>query len=263
MRPLEKGFLNDLPPPYLTLGELQQTWLYGGYPEPIFNPNPHFFLQWMENYEKTYLYRDIGQLFPKLNKIVFQRFLSMLCKLSSTILNKSDLARALEVSEGSIRQFLSIAEGTFIWRQLPSYEKSVHRSIVKMPKGYIRDSGLLHALLKVTDLQTLYQDPVVGHSFEGFIIEEILKGLESLMLTHWSPYYYRTRSGVEIDLIIEGPFGTLPIEIKYGSSPHPRQWKAIDAFVEDNQLNFGLLINQASEARWLSPRVFQLPVNYL
>ena len=187
----------------------------------------------------------------------------MLCRLSSTILNKSDIARALEVSEGSIRQFLTIVEGTFVCRSLPSYEKAITKTIIKMPKGYLRDSGLLHALLKITHESSLYLDPIVGHSFEGFVIEEIIKGLQSTWLTHWTPYYYRTRAGAEIDLILEGPFGVLPIEIKYGSHTDPRNLKNLEAFIVDHHLEFGLLINQSEHARWISRSVFQLPVNYL
>ena len=95
----------------------------------------------MENYQATYINRDIAALFPKLNKIAYQRFLTMLSQLSSTIVNKSELARAIEISESTIREYLMIAEGSFFWRQLTSFENKITKSIVKMPKGYIRDSG--------------------------------------------------------------------------------------------------------------------------
>ncbi len=222
-----------------------------------------FYWQWMENYEMTYIYRDIAKLYPRLNKVAYQRFLSMLCSLSATILNKSELARALEVSEGTVREFLTIAEGTFLWRQLPSYEKSSSKSIIKMPKGHVRDNGLLHSLLRITDSQQLFQNPILGRSFEGYVSEELIKGLQSLMISHWQAYYYRTRGGAEIDLILEGPFGTLPIEIKYGTKTSLRQLRALEEFVKDNQLPFALLINQAEKPYWLSKHVFQLPATYL
>lgn len=132
-----------------------------------------------------------------------------------------------------------------------------------MPKGYIRDTGLLHTLLRITDFNQLFNDPIVGHSFEGFIIEEIIKGLQSTMLTHWKPYYYRTRGGAEIDLILQGSFGILPIEIKYGIKVSNRQLTSLENFVKNHELPFGLLINQADKACWLSSCVFQLPANYL
>jgi predicted AAA+ superfamily ATPase len=260
---LSPQYFKSLEAPSISLQDIQKAWYLGGYPEPILENDETFYLHWMENYEDAYIYRDIARQYPKLNKVSFQRFISMLSKLSGTILNKSDIARALEVSESSIREYLSLAEGTFLWRALPSYEKSGLKNTVKMPKGHIRDSGLLHSLLGITHLEKLYHDPIVGRSFEGFIIEEILKGLTATMLTHWSPYYYRTRGGAEIDLILEGPFGCLPIEIKYGINVTKRQLTSLEQFVIDRKLPFGLLINQASEPCWLTRHVFQLPANYL
>ena len=262
-KPLNNKAIENLKKPKILLKDIQEIWLEGGYPEPVLKESKEFYLQWMENYENTYINRDIAKLYPKLNKIAYQRFLTMLCKLSGTILNKSNISRALEVSEGSIREYLSIASGTFLWRQIPSYEKSKTKSIVKMPKGHIRDSGLLHTLLRITNEDALFNDPIIGQSFEGFVIEEIIKGLQATMLTHWSAYYYRTRSGAEIDLILDGPFGVLPIEIKYGSSCDYRKLKTLENFVIENNLKFGLLINQSKEACWLSKYIYQLPATYI
>ena len=261
--PVTREAIEQLPEPSLTFADIQKAWLHGGYPEPVLKNSQEFFLQWMENYEATYIHRDVARLYPKLNKAAYQRFLNMLCKLSGTILNKSNLARALEVSEGSVREYLGIAEGTFLWRSVLSYENSVSKSVVKMPKGYIRDSGLLHMLLKITSEAQLFQDPVVGNSFEGFVIEELIKGLEATMLTHWGYAYYRTRAGAEVDFILKGPFGTIPIEIKYGTRTDIKQLKNLKNFVMDNNLPFGLLINQSSQACWLDRHIFQLPASYL
>ncbi|MGD9591134.1 MAG: ATP-binding protein [Candidatus Berkiella sp.] len=262
-KPITSQALENLPKPSLTLEDIRDAWINGGYPEPNLKKSHEFFLQWMENYEATYIYRDIARLYPKLNKTAYQRFLTMLCKLSGTILNKSEIARALEVSEGSIREYFAIAEGTFLWRSVSSYENSVSKSIVKMPKGYVRDSGLLHTLLNITSESALYNDPIVGNSFESFVIEEIIKGLQATMLTHWSYHYYRTRSGAEVDLILKGPFGIIPIEIKYGVSTKSSMLKNLKNFVIDNELPFGLLINQSTQACWLDRYIYQLPASYL
>lgn len=261
--PMTAKSLDDLPKPLLTLENVQQAWIYGGYPEPHLNESKSFYLQWMENYEATYVHRDIARLYPKLNKTAYQRFLNMLCALSGSILKKSDIARALEVSEGSIREYLNILEGTFLWRAVPSYEHSISKSIIKMPKGHVRDSGLLHTLLGITTSTALYNHPIVGHSFEGFVIEELLKGLQATMLTHWSYYYYRTRSGAEVDLILRGPFGTIPIEIKYGTHTNPKSLRNLKQFVIENEIPFALLINQSTQACWLDRHIFQLPATYL
>jgi hypothetical protein len=217
----------------------------------------------MENYYKTYISRDIANLFPRLNKIAYQRFISILGKLSGTIINKSELARAIEINEKSVREYLNIAEGTFLWRHLLSFENNVIKSVIKMPKGHIQDSGLLHYLLKINSLDELYHHPIIGNSFEGFVIEELIKGLQAIPVYNWQSYYYRTRSGAEIDLILDGAFGILPIEIKYGSKVEFRKLKSLANFIEEHKAPFGLLINQADTAKWLTPTIYQLPVEWL
>lgn len=247
----------------LPLEKIQHVWLYGGYPEPLLSGDPVFHDLWMKEYHDTYINRDIAKLFPQLNKLAYQRFLSMLCHLSGTILNKSDIARSLGVNEKSIRDYLQIVSGTFLWRQILSYEKNKTKTLVKLPKGHIRDAGLLHYLLNIDSFEKLYGHPIVGRSFEGFVIEEILRGIAAIQTTNWQANYYRTRHGVEIDLILDGKFGILPIEIKYGSTVKIRQLQHLEAFVENNNLPFGLLVNQSEKACWLTKKIFQLPVGYL
>lgn len=262
LQPLNKAYLPTGTPP-LDRSLMQKAWLQGGYPEPITTSEPGFYAQWMQQYYDTYINRDIAALFPKLNRINYRRFLEMLASLSGNILNKANLARALEISEGSVREYLTIAEETFLWRNIPSYEKTAVKTVVKMPKGYIRDTGLLHHFLRIDTLDKLYNHPSVGCSFESFVIEEIIKGLQALMITNWDVYYYRTRAGAEIDLIIEGLFGVLPIEIKYGSSVSRSQLQSLTRFIEEHDLPFGLIINQSESPEWLTPRIYQLPIGWL
>lgn len=259
---LSSHFLKELKP-QLTSSQMQVLWLKGGYPEPLLEDNALFQQQWMENYRETYIHRDIAQLFPRLNRVAFQRFLQVLCKLSGTIINKSDLARAIEVSEGTIREYMAIAAGTFLWRVLPSYEKNILKSIIKMPKGHLTDTGLLHYLLRFGTLDDLYENAMVGHSFEGFVIEEIIKGLQATFVTNWQTNYYRTRNGAEIDLILSGPFGILPIEIKYGTTVKMKQLSALTQFIKEHNLPFGLVINQSDTIEWLTPEIIQMPVGCL
>ncbi len=247
----------------LSLPQIQTVWLRGGYPEPVLNLDKYFYNQWMNNYRDTYINRDIAKLFPRLNKPNYQRFLQMLCQVSGTILTKSELARAIETSEKTITEYLTIATGTFLWQPLLSYEKNITKSIVKMPKGFIRDTGLLHYLLKIGDENDLYFHPKAGSSFEGFVIEEIYKGLQALPITNWDMYYYRTRAQAEIDLILDGFFGILPIEIKQGIKVKSNQLISLSKFIEEHQLHFGLVINQSQEPMWLTPKIYQLPVTWL
>ena len=119
---INKRNLVEGPAP-LSNKNMQMIWLRGGYPEPVLTAGNDFFNQWMENYRNTYINRDVARLFPRLNKLAFQRFLTILSKLSGTLINKSDVGRTIEISESSVREYLSIIEGTFIWRSLSSYKK--------------------------------------------------------------------------------------------------------------------------------------------
>ncbi len=249
--------------PLLSREQIQRHWFYGGYPEPSLNHDVQRYAVWMNNYRATYINRDIAKLFPKLNRQSYRRFLTMLCKLSGTIINKSQVGRAVEASESTIRDYLEIADGTYVWRIVSSFEASVAKSITKMPKGYIRDSGLLHYLSGIHDIESLKSNPVVGASFEGFVCEELIKGLEATHVENWSLYYFRTRGGAEVDLVLEGPFGVLPIEIKYGSSVKRSSLKSLIAFVKDNKLPMGMLINQGDRVEWITPEIVQVPVGWL
>ena len=261
-QPLSRDYLPRGKAPLLQQ-EVHRAWLRGGYPEPIAFEDQRLFSEWMDNYRETYVNRDIAALFPRLNKITYQRFLTTLGKLSGAMINKAELARNIEISESTVKDYFDIADGTFLWRKLPAYHSDSRKSLVKMPRGHLRDSGLLHHLLKIPSEEMLYADPRVGASFESFVIEELLKGLETTLVSNWDSTYYRTRSGAEIDLILDGPFGLLPIEIKYGVKTELKKLVGLQQFVRENQLAFGLLINQATEARWLTPEIYQLPVGWL
>lgn len=242
--------------------QTQDFWFKGGYPEPSMMTDNSIYQEWMVNYETTYLNRDIARLFPKLDKIAYRKFITMLGELSGKTLNKSDIARSISVSEPTIHDYLEIASGTFLWRSLPSFEHNVTKRVVKMPRGHIRDSGLLHHLLHMGSLKQLQTSVVAGFSFESYVIEEILKGLQDARIQAQA-YYYRTHSGAEIDLILQGNFGILPIEIKYGSTILGRQLRSMTEFIQDHDLPFGVVINQAEKIEWLTKNIIQIPVGYL
>ncbi|EKE01648.1 MAG: hypothetical protein ACD_21C00083G0006 [uncultured bacterium] len=260
---LTKEKLNLSKKPPISIAEMQHIWLQGGYPEPMLQNNKNFYNNWMENYRSTYVNRDIAKLFPRLNKIAFRNFLHILSKLSGTIINRSNLARTLEISEGSVREYLKIAEDTFIWRNLPSFEHNIIKAVIKMSRGFMRDSGLLHNFLRIDNQEALYNDPIRGQSFEAFITEELIKGLQATTVTNWQAYYYRTRGGAEIDLLLDGPFGLLPIEIKCATIIPPKQLTALTQFVIEHKLPFGILINQSEQITWLNQHVVQIGAGWI
>ena len=249
--------------PQLSTEELQHHWFWGGYPEPVLHPRKEFHASWMQAYFDSYINRDLKQLFPRMDSVRFRRFVRMLAQLSGTIVNRRELAQAVEVSEPTIKDYIDIASGTFIWRSLTSFEHQVKKAIIKMPKGHYCDSGLLHYLIRISSYESLYDHPLVGRSFESFIIEEILKGISALDVVGWTSHYYRTRNKAEIDLILHGPFGIIPIEIKYGIRTPARALVTLRSFVREHQLPFGILINNAQNIEWLNNEVIQIPATYL
>ena len=251
-------FLKNLKPE-ISHDQSMQAFLKGGYPEPILEKNDRFYDAWMENYVQTYVQRDIRTLFPRLDLIKYQRFISMLSGLTGTIINRSQVGRSLDISEKAIRDYLQIAEGSYIWRNIPSYEKSISKSVIKMPRGHIRDSGLSNFIQGITNREQLLNYPNVGATFEAFVSEEIIKGMQAMEIVNWDYYYFRTRNGAEIDLIVEGPFGCLPIEIKLGSVIKQRQLLTLKDFVYKNNLPFGIVINNSDDVQLVAERILQLP----
>ena len=243
--------------------DVMTHFLYGGYPEPALE-DTNFHEAWMANYVKTYIERDIRALFPGLSIENYRRFISMLSTLSGTIINRSELGRSLNVSEGTIRNYLDIAEGTHVWRSIPHLEKTVAKSVVKMPRGYIRDNGILHYLLRIRDLERLYVHPGVGASFEGFVTEEILQGLSVQTGSPWQVAYYRTRNGAEVALILISPDGDrIPVEIKFGVSTRASDLSGLRRFVEQESLPYGIVVNNAESVRMLTPNIIQIPAGSL
>ncbi len=247
--------------PIIDHDHVMETFLKGGYPEPILEKNDRFFNAWMENYYQTYIQRDSRTLFPRLDLIKYQRFIAMLSALSGTIINRSQVGRSLDISEKSIRDYLEIAGGSYIWRNIPSYEQSVSKSVVKMPKGNFRDSGLANFIQGIHSRNQLMNYPYVGAGFEAFISEEIIKGIQTTDAVNWNYYYFRTRNGAEIDMILKGPFGTLPIEIKLGSVIKQRQIHTLKNFVYNNELPLGLVINNSDNVELVADRIIQLPAS--
>lgn len=251
-------FLKGLEPK-ISHDQFMQAFLKGGYPEPVLEKDERFYDVWMESYIQTYIQRDIRTLFSRLDLVKYQRFVSMLSALSGTIINRSQVGRSLDISEKAIRDYLQIAEGSYIWRNTPSYEKSTSKSVVKMPKGNIRDSGLANFIQGMTKREQLLNYPNVGAAFEAFISEEIIKGIQATEIVNWNHYYFRTRNGAEIDMILEGPFGTLPIEIKFGSAIKQRQIQTLKNFVYKNNLPLGIVINNSDDVQLVADRIIQLP----
>jgi hypothetical protein len=245
----------------LTLLQVRDYWFQGGYPEPWLSGNEEFRSLWSRHYIDAYLLRDVGALFPNLNRDRFRQFIALLSQLSGDILNNANIARTLGVSEPTVRDWLRIAHDTFLWRHIPAWDRSAAKQLVKHPKGFLRDSGLLHRLLRIQDHNMLSSHPAIGKSWEGMVVETLLRGFENAGIDV-EPFHYRTRGGAEIDLILEGQFGSahlLPVEIKLTQQSDKRALRSLSEFVAAHDCPLGLVINNDERPRWLDERILAIP----
>ncbi len=249
--------------PSRTFPEVKHYLLKGGYPEPLLKNRKDFHLDWMENYFKTYIDRDMRALFPGIDLLKYQRVIKMLSSVSGTIINKAEIARSAETSEKSVRDYLQIISGTFVWRELPAFKTSKIKTTLSSPKGHFRDSGLLLFLQNIFSLQELDTYPRLGNVFESFVIEELIRGAQVTKARNVAAYHFRTKAGAEIDLLLEGSFGLLPVEIKYRSYTTIKQLAAMKHFLERLELPYGIVVNNCEAPSLIAENIIQIPAGCL
>jgi len=191
-------------------------WLRGGYPKSVLAKNNDVSFEWRLNYIRTFLERDIPQLGFNIPANTLQRLWQMLAHNQGQTLNSAKLGNSLDRSANTVRHYIDILEQTFLIRTLAPYSVNVKKRLVKSPKVYLRDSGLLHALLDIETMNNLMGHPVYGSSFEGYVIENILANLP-----RWKPYFYRTTGGAELDLVLTRGTEIIAVEIKASTAPKP------------------------------------------
>ena len=189
-------------------------WVRGGYPRSILAENDEVSFQWREDYIRTFLERDIPQLGFRIPASTLGRFWRMLAHSHAQVLNSSKLADSMGVSSHTIRKYVDLLEQTFVVRVLEPYSADIRKRLIKSPKIYIRDSGILHSLLGIENMQDLFSNPVYGASFEGYIIENILSEMP-----RWQASFYRTSNGAEIDLVLTKGTKKIAVEVKSSTSP--------------------------------------------
>ena len=191
-------------------------WVRGGFPESLLAPNAARSLRWRQDFIRSYLERDIPQFGPRIAAETLRRFWGMLAHHQGGLLNTAQFARNLGVDAKTAASYLDLLADLLIVHRLPAWHANLGKRLVKSPKVYVRDSGLVHALLNVADKEALLAHPIVGQSWECFIIENLLVGAGDKA----QGYFYRTGGGAEIDLLLAWPGGKLwAIEIKRSLSP--------------------------------------------
>lgn len=195
---------------------LKDHWFRGGFPESLKATNHNHRKRWLRSFIETFIYRDLQELNYIITPKLIQNLLEMLTYINGNILNMSDLSRSLGVSNPTINRYLDILEGGFIINRLQPFFINVSKRIIKAPKIYIRDSGILHNLANIESYDQLFGHTIIGGSFEGYVIEQIRRSVT----TDWKFYFYRTQKGAEADLILITPNGRkICIEIKLSTSP--------------------------------------------
>jgi len=178
---------------------VDRLWLRGGFPDSFLAPSDRASLEWRLAFIRTYLERDVPMLGPRVPAETLHRFWQMLAHNQGQTLNAARIAEGLGVSGNTVGRYLDIMVDLLLVRRLQPWASNAGKRLVKTPKVYVRDSGLVHALLGIRDHEELLGHPVVGSSWEGTLIENIHEALPSTARTS----FYRTSHGVEVDLVIE------------------------------------------------------------
>ncbi len=195
---------------------LDKLWLRGGYPDAFLAKKNNFVEQWHYNYIKTYIERDLPNLGLKTNKNILIKLLQMSSHIHGDVINYNNLAKSLGLSSNTIKKYISFFESAFIIRLLQPFHTNIKKRLIKSPKIFIRDSGILHYLQNINEKEDLYGNPILGNSWEGFVIEQIIE----LLPNKYQYFFYRTHDGSECDLVIaKSQKPIVSIEIKYSSSP--------------------------------------------
>lgn len=189
-------------------------WLRGGFPPSFTARSERDSFSWRRQFLQTFLERDVPQLGATIPAVTLHRFWSMAAHYHGQIWNGAELARALAVSEPTVRRYLDLLTGLFMIRQLPPWFENLGKRQVKAPKVYIRDSGLLHALVGVSGRRDLEHHPKVGASWEGYAVEEILKARQPD-----EAYFWATHNGAELDLLLFERGRRIGVECKRADAP--------------------------------------------
>ena len=196
--------------------KMNTLWVRGGFPESLLAKSEKDSLDWRRDFIKTYLERDIPQLGPRIPAETLERFWTMLAHNQGTTLNATHLARNLDVSGVTIGRYLDLMTDLLLVRRLKPWTFNIGKRLVRSPKIYVRDSGITHALLNISGYNNLLGHPVVGGSWEGFVIENIM----AVAPARVQPFYYGTPGGAEIDLVLEfSNTEKWAIEIKRSTAP--------------------------------------------
>ena len=225
-----------------------QVWLAGGFADALgaAGRGGHF-RDWWEAYLRTYVERDLPTMGVSADPIVMRKLLTMLAHAQGGLANLSQFASALGLSQPTVARYVNILEQSFLLRRLPPYFSNVGKRLVKAPKLYLRDTGLLHHLLNIDTLEVLDSHPVRGASWETFVLEDLLRR-EAVEYPHGVAHFWRTAGGAEVDLLLERGGALHALEIKTARATSPYLARGLRAIMEDTGAVSATIIDQGQGA---------------
>lgn len=195
---------------------INKLWIRGGFPESFLAADDTIAMDWIEDLIRTCLERDLPQLGFRVPAIRMRRLWTMLAHLQGEPVNHSKLGANLEIDGKTVNRYIDILTDLMLVRRLEPWYANVKKRLIKTPRYYVRDSGILHRLLGISSYDALLSNPILGKSWEGFVMENI----HSILSRQTETYFYRTVAGAEIDMVIRMPSSEIwAVEIKYGTAP--------------------------------------------
>jgi predicted AAA+ superfamily ATPase len=230
---------------------LEKLWQHGGFPRSYLALDDQQSMLWRENFIQTFLERDISNYGFNIPPVTLRRFWLMLAHYHGQIWNGAEFARSMGVSEPTVKRYLDILTGTYMIRQLQPWHENIKKRQVKAPKIYIRDSGILHALLGIEN-NDIYTHIKSGASWEGFIIEQLLYKLKSRDF-----YFWRTHTGAELDLMVLKGGKKLGFEVKFSETP--KITRSMMSAMDDLNLDHLFLIYKGQREFSLNEKIKAVP----
>jgi uncharacterized protein len=195
---------------------LQKHWFIGGFPDALLAPSDIVARNWLRFFINTFMEKDLKAMGYEISAQTMSKLYRMVAHIHGQIQNMSGLSQALGVSNPTVARYLDLLEGGFMVHRLMPYYVNLGKRLVKSPKIYLRDSGILHYLATIPNFEALQGNQLIGASWEGYVIEQIRRSLNDT----WQYYYYRTIAGAETDLVLISPNGVMScVEIKYATTP--------------------------------------------
>jgi predicted AAA+ superfamily ATPase len=238
--------------PELTgVNPVNDLWVNGQFPEPFLTTDPEFRRHWYQSFIMTYIERDLPLLGLKADPYLMSRMMQMVAHNHGMLLNQANLARSLAISSPTVSKNIGFLENAFLFRLLHPWFANMKKRLVKSPKIYLRDSGMLHHLLGIFGFNQLLGHPMLGNSWEGFIIEQIINSLPIGIL----PFFYRTAEGAECDLVLTRGMDILAcLEIKFADAPKTSKGFTTAIRDLDCDLNF-IIVPGCPESYYLKENI--------